>query len=55
MNPALKTALARLDKAIDDPGPRPYWHHRQVQELKKNWPVLWNAIEEVRKEAARSE
>lgn len=55
MNPELKTALARLDKAINDPGPQPYWHHKKVAELKKSWPVLWNAIEEVRREAQRSE
>lgn len=45
---SLGEALANLDAAIANPGPRPDYHQAQMIRLQQEWPTLWTAIEEVR-------
>lgn len=45
---SLDEALTKLDAAITNPGPRPDYHHAQINRLKQEWPTLWTAIEQVR-------
>jgi len=38
--------VARLRSLIKDPGRNPEWHQTQIYLLRKNWPLLWQFIEE---------
>lgn len=46
---ALNMAIVMLKKAIDDPGSHPYYHYKQLERLKTEWPTLWIAIQDVLK------
>lgn len=43
----LNDAVENLHKAIHDKGSHPRYHDQKLFELKRDWPVLWNAIDEV--------
>lgn len=40
----LQDAVHRLRRAITDPGDHPEEHARQIVLLRRNWPSLWGAI-----------
>lgn len=40
----LQDAVHRLRRAVTDPGDHPEEHARQIAALRRNWPTLWGAI-----------
>lgn len=46
--PVLRAA-EQVVEAITNPGRAPLYHVEMVGKLRREWPVLWNAIEEVLK------
>ena len=44
----LRAAASRLDAAIVNEGPARHLHRDQVDRLRREWPTLWAAIEDVR-------
>ena len=36
--------VERLRKAIQDEGPHPPHHRRKLEQLRREWPTLYNAI-----------
>lgn len=39
-----EAAVIRLRSAINDEGRNPGYHHSQIMRLRKEWPILWEAI-----------
>lgn len=40
----LRSHVERLRKAIQDEGPHPQHHRKQLERLRQEWPTLYNAI-----------
>lgn len=40
----LQDAVHRLRRAVTDPGDHPEYHARQIALLRRNWPALWEAV-----------
>lgn len=36
-----------LVRAIQNPGPSPYWHRQVLHKHRREWPTLWAAIDEI--------
>lgn len=47
MGQELEYALMHLEEAIYDEGPQPKYHRQVMKKHRKEWPVLWAAIDEV--------
>lgn len=48
MSPELEAAARKVLAAIDNEGPMPSIHRKEVAHLQEHWPTLWNAIQELR-------
>lgn len=42
--------LEQLRAAVENPGPNPAYHYRMMDQHRKEWPTLWNAIDKLLKE-----
>jgi hypothetical protein len=43
-------AIEQLRRAILDPGRDPVWHRRTMERHRREWPVLWRAIDRLLRE-----
>ncbi|WP_080989650.1 hypothetical protein [Mycolicibacterium conceptionense] len=55
MDERLRQALIELDRAVAIPGRNPHYHRAQIARLRRDWPTLWAAIENVREAAAAAD
>ena len=46
----LEEAARRIDRAITDQGVSPQYHRQQMARLQNDWPTLWKAIDDLRRE-----
>lgn len=46
----LNLKIKAIEGAIKDEGPNPRYHHDTMRRHRSEWPMLWDAIDELLKE-----
>lgn len=49
-NDQLKQSIENLLRAIEEPGRDAYYHKRVMRMHKREWPLLWKRIEELKQQ-----
>lgn len=50
-NRRLLSCIEQLKSAINDEGPNPRYHNKIMKKHRRDWPVLWEAIDRLVKDA----
>lgn len=46
-----EAAIEKIRRAIENPGSHPAYHREVMTRHRKEWPVLWRAIDELMRES----